>query len=98
MDKPDRNTELIVSTVLLTVIGGAFAVARLWVRYVSSKASGWDDHFIVAALVCALSSRKPIADDIGGECRVSGLEHMHVSEWLREVDGEAEPPAEDRCQ
>jgi hypothetical protein len=37
-----------------------FVSVRLWVRFVSTKAHGWDDYFIIGSLVSCLTTRKHI--------------------------------------
>jgi len=50
-DTRDLSSALLDSTVILTVVGALFVSARLWVRFLSTKAHSWDDYFIAGSLV-----------------------------------------------
>ncbi|GAB7332821.1 hypothetical protein MBLNU13_g04544t3 [Cladosporium sp. NU13] len=50
-DTRDLSSTLLNATVILTTIGAVFVLARLWVRFFSTKAHSWDDYFIAGSLV-----------------------------------------------
>lgn len=51
VDTRDLSPTLFNATVILTTIGAVFVLARLWVRFFSTKAYSWDDYFIAGSLV-----------------------------------------------
>lgn len=58
VDKADRRGELIGSSLFLTIFPSIFVLARIYTRLFSSRTFGWDDAFILAALV-SLSLSEP---------------------------------------
>jgi hypothetical protein len=57
IDTRDLSSTLLNATVILTVIGAVFVLARLWVRFFSTKAHSWDDYFIAGSLVVLPGTR-----------------------------------------
>lgn len=51
VDTRDLSSTLLNATVILTTIGAVFVLARMWVRFFSTKAHSWDDYFIAGSLV-----------------------------------------------
>lgn len=51
----DFSSALLNATVTLTLIGALFVLARLWLRFFSTKAHSWDDYFILGSLVGLLT-------------------------------------------
>lgn len=48
----DSQKEKVLNcSIVLTVFGAVFVLARLYARFVRSKSHGWDDYFICFALV-----------------------------------------------
>jgi hypothetical protein len=59
-DTRELSSSLLYATIVLTTVGAAFVFVRLWVRFVSTKAHGWDDYFIIGSLVSCSTSGKGI--------------------------------------
>lgn len=58
-DLPDDNNgpRLLIATGIVTIFAFISVVARIYVRKFLTKSSGWDDVFIVAAMVRPFSLR-----------------------------------------
>ena len=63
VDTHDLSTTLLDATIILTVAGAIFVLARLWVRFVSTKAHSWDDYFILGSLVGCLKTGREAQED-----------------------------------
>jgi hypothetical protein len=59
-DTRDLSSSLLYATIVLTTVGAVFVFVRLWVRFVSTKAHGWDDYFIIGSLVSCSTIGKHI--------------------------------------
>ena len=87
-DTRDASSTLLYSTIVLTLVGALFVSARLWVRFLSTKAHSWDDYFIIGSLVgfTHKAKRKTHADrwSVGREPRVTGFDYRHGTSRVRE--------------
>lgn len=97
VDKPDKTNELLVSTILLTLLGAAFVCTRLYVRFFKSKAHGWDDYFIAAALVGATEStaRSTANTNIGLQHYLDGADDNNGLARLWKIISKARTIGED---
>lgn len=76
-DKPDLGPPLLASTISLTVLGALFVLIRLWVRFLHTKAHGWDDYFISVSLVGCASA---------GQCQAAGSQLPGFQHRINEPD------------
>lgn len=64
-----QTAKVLITSIILTLLGTIFVVARLNARFIRSKAHGWDDYFMCLALVShTLASHRVIHFSIFADC------------------------------